>query len=152
MEESAPPVGGGKVVLSVELLWLRWSFDPINIGLYEDDYSSSGEIGARRFFEDLDSVGEGYIHTINSADLLAKHLIELDRYPNPSERGGGATSNNPYIYAAILFALQGALKECGNALNIGFQKYQTTVSSPEWKIYRLEQFNKQAELIRSAYL
>ena len=141
--ESDRPTG----VISVELLWLRWNQEPSQAKNYETDYVIGTERGTQRVFEDLDSVGQDYYSAISTPQALAEHLNNINHYPCRIKSGGKPVSNNPYIYAAILFLCANDAQQAQKALDEGWREYDVPSPRAYWQEVRREEFQARKQLL-----
>lgn len=131
--EGVSPVEDHEVVVAVELLWLRWNREPERAEEYENDYQFGTERGVRRFFEDLDTVGQDFIAAVTTPRAMADLLSNLDRYPCHISWGGKPGSVFPYIYATILYMQLGDKARAKEVLDQGWREHQFPKPRQEWQ-------------------
>ncbi|MEV4782263.1 hypothetical protein [Burkholderia sp. LMU1-1-1.1] len=136
-----------EVVAAVELLWLRWNDDPQNAENYRNDYSYVSDAGSRRFFEDLDTVGQRFISSIASASQLAIFLENLDVYPVHIKFGGAPGSSDRFLYAALLYIDSGDLEAARRVLDRGALFLGN--GSTDVQVRRYHSFMKRRQLLLS---
>ena len=136
-----------EVVAAVALLWLRWNDDPKNAENYRNDYSYVNDAGSRRFFEDVDTVGQRFISSITSARLLAIFLENLDAYPVNTKLGGRPESSDRFLYAALLYIDSGDLDAARRVLDHGALVLGNVCT--EVQVRRFDRFMKQRQLLLS---
>jgi hypothetical protein len=146
-DEPAWAIDRPDVVLSVQLLWLRWNHAPEQAMAYKQDYELSTEHGSQRALEDLDTVGQAFVDSVSTPHALAQCLMTLEGYPCRIKWGGKPGSVDRYIYAAILFLQAGDKQAAQTALDKGLHEYDTPAPRAHLENLRLQKFQARRVLL-----
>lgn len=147
LDTPAWPVNYADTVLSVDLLWLRWNFEANSALGNRADYQLGSDGNALQLLKDLDTVGQYFIDSVVTPELLAKCLLNIDRYPCHIKWGGKPVSANPYVYAAILFLQAGCREAARATLEAGLREYDTATPRSYFESVRLQKFQSRRVLL-----